>query len=185
MGDIIANTNFELLKKGDDSALQKVYVENRDVFLSFSRKFNISSDDAEDIYHDTIIAFRENLVTGHLKELKSSLSTYLFAIGKNMIYQLQRQNSRRMNHYIYTIYEKNGIPDVNLSEEKATKQQKLLEKVLEKIGKRCKEILNLSFIEGYTIKEVREILNYSSINVLKSQKSRCLKRIRELAKQLI
>ena len=69
---------IELLKQGDKATLEKVYVENREGFLNFAKKYNVSEYDAIDIYQDSIMVLRENAINGRIDDLQSNISTYLF-----------------------------------------------------------------------------------------------------------
>lgn len=171
---------LDLIKCGDENTLQNIYVENREAFIKFSKKYNVERYDAVDIYQDAIIILRENVIAGKIVELKSSVSTYLFAIGKYKIFQSHRGNSKiELNNNFYTEKEYLNL-DVDFSEEKPTNHQKLLNKNLQCLGERCKEILTLFYYEGYSLDEITQILNYSDKNVLKSQKSRCLKQLKSM-----
>ena len=68
------------------------------------------------------------------------------------------------------------------SNENLNKNQKLLEKAFSSLGKRCKEILTLFYYRGYSIEEIVEALQYENKNVVKSQKSRCVKQIKDKIK---
>ena len=70
--------------------------------------------------------------------------------------------------------------DVNLYSTNLTKEQRLLKKYYDELGDRCKSVLNLFYYQGYNLDEIREILNYSNKKVLKSQKSRCIKQLKNL-----
>ena len=75
-----SNKIIKLIKSGDQLVLKKIYDDNREAFIKFSRKYNIESYDAIDIYQDAIIVFYENIVNGKITDLSSKISTYLFAI---------------------------------------------------------------------------------------------------------
>lgn len=174
---------IELLKRGDDATLHKIYVENREAFIKFSKKFNIDKSDAADIYQDAIIILRENAINGKINNLNSTVSTYLFAIGKYKIYQFHRKNSKVEFNNDILIEEKNIELDVNHHYEKITNQQRAIKKHFSKLGERCKNILILFYYQGYNLDEITEILNYSNKKVLKSQKSRCIKQLKEFMKK--
>lgn len=169
---------IELLRRGDNATLQKIYIENRKAFIHFSKKFNVKESDAADIYQDAIIVLRENIISGKIKSLNSSISTYLFSIGKYKIYEAYRKNSKTVLNSDILINEKNIELDVNLYDEETTNQQRVLKKYFSRLGKRCKSVLILFYYQGYTLDEITEILNYSDKNVLKSQKSRCVKQLK-------
>lgn len=171
---------IELLRLGDSNTLQKIYNDNRLSFIKFAQKYNIEEYDAADIYQDSIIALRENAINGKLNNIKSSISTYLFAIGKHKIYFTHRQNSKLEFDNDLLLNEKYFDPDVNLFDEKLTKEQEILQKCYEELGGKCKKVLNLFHYQGFTLDEITQILDYSSKKVLKSQKSRCQKKLKEL-----
>ena len=174
---------IELLKQGDPDTLEKIYTENREGFINFAKKFNVSENDAIDIYQDSILVLRENAINGRIDDLQSNISTYLFAIGKYKIYYTFRSQSKTILKNDFNLVEENIDFDVNLYESELTKEQKLLKIYYDKLGNRCKSILNLFYYQGYNLDEIREILNYSNKKVLKSQKSRCLKQLKDLVEK--
>lgn len=171
---------IKLLREGDNSTLQKIYIDNRENFIKFAKKYNVERYRAVDIYQDSIIILRKNAMNGRINNLKSSISTYLFAIGKYKIFQNHRNLSKLKIDNEIELEEEKSFINVNLTETKLTNQQQLLKKYLPKLGKRCKDILTLYYYEGFTLDEIVDILGYSDKKVLKSQKSRCLKQIKEM-----
>lgn len=174
---------IELLRLGDSKTLQKIYKENRLSFIKYAKKLNINEYDAADIYQDSIIALRENAIKGKLNNLESNVSTYLFGIAKNKIYRIHRDNAKLQLEEDFPFDKKNIEIDVNLYDIKLTNEQKVLRKCFRELGERCKEILNLYHYQGFDLDEITKILNYSSKQVLKSQKSRCQKKLRELCRK--
>lgn len=171
---------INLLKQGDKGMLEKIYVENREGFLNFSKKYNVEEYDAIDIYQDSIMVLRENAINGKIDNLQSNISTYLFAIGKYKIFHNFRVQSKLDFQNGFDLLEENTELDVNLHETILTNEQKLLKKYYDQLGDRCKSVLNLFYYQGYNLDEIKEILNYSNKKVLKSQKSRCLKQLKNL-----
>ncbi len=174
---------IDLIKSGDQLALKNIYVDNRAAFIKFSRIHNVEKYDALDIYQDAIIILYDNIVNGKITELRSKVSTYLFAIGKYKIFQLHRDNAKVELKSELFVDEENIYLDVNLYNEKLTNQQELLNKYYSLLGNRCKEILKLFYYEGYTLDEIVQILDYSDKKVLKSQKSRCIKQLKDWIKE--
>ena len=174
---------IDLLKKGDKKILEKIYVENREGFINFSRKYNIEEQDAIDIYQDAIIVLRDNAVSGRIDSLQSNISTYLFAIGKYKIYHNFRVRSREDLTEDIDLLQENLDFDVNLDGNGLTNEQRLLKKCFGELGDRCRSILQLFYYQGYTLDEIQEILKYSNKKVLKSQKSRCIRQLKDLVKK--
>ncbi len=174
---------LELIRQGDKTALEKIYSENREAFINFSKKYNIERYDAVDIYHDAIIALQQNIINGKINDLKSSISTYLFAIGKYKIFHYHRKKSKIEFNNDIQLDKKILNLDVNFFDEELTNQQRILKKYFAQMGERCKSILSLFYFQGYTLDEITEILDYSDKKVLKSQKSRCVKQLKDLVKK--
>ena len=49
--------------------------------------YGITKEDTEDIWQDVVIIFFENVKKNKLEVLKVKLITYLYAIGKHLIYK--------------------------------------------------------------------------------------------------
>ena len=180
MSKVDTKNIIELLKQGDEKTLEKIYLDNREGFINFSKKYNVEEYDAVDIYQDSILVLRENAINGKIDTLKSNISTYLFAIGKYKIFHNFRVQSKFDYESDLNLVEENMDFDVNLYSSNLTKEQRLLKKYYDELGDRCKSVLNLFYYQGYNLDEIREILNYSNKKVLKSQKSRCIKQLKNL-----
>lgn len=174
---------IELLKNSDEKTLKMVYLENRSGFINFARKLPISEDDIFDAYQDAIIILREKAFAGDLDYLTCSLKTYLFGIGKHILYEkLRKANKKITNIPLEKVAYNFQEIIVEFDENELTKFQKSLQIGFTSLGKKCKEILSLFYYRGFTIEEIAEILNYENKNVAKSQKSRCLKQLKENSK---
>ncbi|WP_026764106.1 sigma factor [Sediminibacterium salmoneum] len=66
--------------------LERVYTENREKFIGFALGYSVSKDTAIDIYQDAVVALMEQIKKNKPIAVKSSVATYLFAIGKYMLF---------------------------------------------------------------------------------------------------
>lgn len=168
-----------LLKKADKEALKMVYIENRVAFINFARKFHLSNDDIVDVYQDAIIVIQEKAILGDLENLTCSLRTYLFGIGKYMLFDKARKNNKRVANFPLEKEDHNYKEISDDFFKTPNKLELLLQKGFATLGKKCKEVLHLFYYRGFTIDEISERLNYKDKNVVKSQKSRCIKQLKE------
>ena len=176
---------FNSLKSGQQGAFKEVYQGNRELFLNYGRKYNLTDPDILDIYQDAYIAFYENIVNGRLTELTSAISTYIISIGKYMIMDMMRKNKKKVEGNVsleQVNYVDEEITTFDIYTEEITDEEKLLANYLEKLGEKCRAILILFYYKKYSIKDIMAAGNYNSENVVKSQKSRCLKTLKELFK---
>jgi len=174
---------FEELKKGSNKALSSIYKMYKSDFIRYARKFNLSDEEVVDVYQDAILALRENVVTGKLNILNSTLKTYFFSIGKYMIYDCLRKKNNidfkelKELEVNYKSEEFNFLFTKELSE-----KQKKLSIAFQKLGDKCKRLLTLFYYQEYTLEEIVNELNYKTKDVVKSQKSRCLKTLKDKMK---
>ncbi|MEE9362778.1 MAG: sigma-70 family RNA polymerase sigma factor [Cellulophaga sp.] len=175
---------FCSLKNGSEIAFKEVYQKNRMLFLNFARKYGLKDEDIFDIYQDAYIAFYENIQNGKLVELKSSIATYLISIGKYMILDRLRKNKRKVNQFVLVNVSDidEQIESFDIGMEELSQEQILLQKYFGELGAKCREILTMFYYKKMNIKEIKEEGNYNSDNVVKSQKSRCLKTLKDTFK---
>lgn len=168
-----------LLKEGDKWTLQEIYKQYRTGFLLFATRFPLNENDILDIYQDAVIALWENAQKGKLDHLESSLKTYLFAIGKYMIYAKLRDNNKEDSYaeiedFVADWEEySEGMDDEEIEEIRTS---------FAKLGAKCQEILRLFYYQEWNLDEITKMMNYENKDVTKSQKSRCIKSLRELLK---
>lgn len=168
-------TEIENLKRRDGKTLERIYTSYRSGFLMFASKYNLPQEDILDVYQDAFVALIENAEKGKLDGLNAELKTYLFSIGKYMIFGKLRKNKTDFVE-IETLPDGLEWPEVDESDQQLVK----LESGFEKLGEQCYKILRLFYYEEKKLDEIMEILPYQSKDVLKSQKARCLKQLKEM-----
>lgn len=160
-----------------DKEIQALYDKYRKPFIAFSAKYAIEYNDAIDIYQDAIVAVIEQKQKGKLELISSSLSTYLFAIGKFMIFKKSKKklpiDELNEEQYLLQDWEKYDA-------EKDEFEIKQLQKGLNQLGEQCKKILDLFYYQSKNLAAICKLLNYENTDVVKSQKSRCLKQLKQI-----
>ena len=173
--------NIISLKIGNQKERSKIYYDHRNAFLRFGKKFKMQDAELVDIYQEAFIALREHAIRGRLDNLKCSLKTYLFGIGKFMIYDQLNRQKKTVSGIDFDRFEI-SIEEISfeMDKESLTLEQELLRKHFRSLGKKCREVLTLFYSRGLTIDEIIEFTDYSSGGVVRSQKSRCIKTLRNL-----
>ncbi|MFP2997077.1 sigma-70 family RNA polymerase sigma factor [Spongiivirga sp. MCCC 1A20706] len=181
MSNLTDQDLFNALKNGSEQAFKKVYEDNREKFVLFAKRYDLTDDEVIDIYQDAYIVFHENIVSGKIKQFTSTISTYLFSIGKFMIMDKMRKNNKtiRSEKVMSVVKEEVDINDFEIDITAPSERQLLLKKFFSSLGEQCQKILTLFYYRGLTIDEIMEVGNYASKNVVKSQKSRCLKTLKD------
>lgn len=171
--------DLNLLKIAQPEAIENVYKTHRKAFISFATKYGLSEDELLDVYQDTIIAFIENIRKGHLENLQVELKTYLFSIGKYLIFNRLKN---KKDSSILT----EDLSDEFIWEDLEEENEERLTEIstsLKQLGEQCYRILTMFYYEEKKLDEIQKILKYESKDVLKSQKSRCLNHLKRLLKK--
>ena len=159
------------LKNGDRREIEKLYNQYRNGFILFLSRYGLPQDELTDIYQDAVVALIENARKGLMDDLEVELKTYLFAIGKFMVFKrFRKEKEINAEDLIFEWY------DAGSEETEAPR----LREALNRLGGRCYELLNLFYYQGKKLDEIQVLMGYDKKDVLKSQKSRCLKQLKEI-----
>jgi len=157
----------------------KLYKLHKDEFILFARTFSLSETVIMDVYQDAILSFYENVINGKISKLSSSLKTYLFSIGKYKIYEHLREQSK-LNLAAQPLKSDIDLDNYDLEPEQLSEREKLVKSNFKKLGKQCQLVLEMFYLRGLTLNDIKTIENYENTNTVKSQKSRCLRKLRAL-----
>lgn len=171
------NNLIDSIKQNDTEVLKRIYLDNRLSFFKLANRYNIPNEVALDIYQDSIVALIENARKNKIDDLKSSVNTYLFGIGKFMIFDyLKKEKPIKLDHIAHLKIEEG----FTVKDDLLTKRELQLKSAYESLGSQCREILNLFYFENKKLEEIRQILKYENKDVLKSQKSRCISHLKKI-----
>src|SRR5688572_16737475 len=164
---------IEHIKAGGQAELGRIYEEYRTEFLHWvSREFNCSADDSKDIYQLTILIFYDNVRSGKLYHLASSVKTYLYGIGKNVA----RDNMRKQRR-TSPLTQEQWLNDYLADDAGETNDEHLFaiaRKVLGTLGQPCQRLIELFYYERKSMEDISVELNYKNADTAKNQKCKCM-----------
>ena len=178
---MIKEPSLETLLNDKNKAFEALYLAYKEDFIAFSRKFHLREEEVIDIYQETFLIFYENLLNGKITKFTSSIKTYIFSIGKFKIYEYLRTNSK-LKIIDTPINAEITLEDLSLENEILSEREQLIKANFKKLGKNCQQILELFYLKGKTLRDIKSEKNYESSDVVKSLKSRCLKKLKQLVK---
>ena len=176
--DLDGNTIISLISQGNMEVLDQVYTTYKPAYLNWARQRfpSTNQQDIVDSWHDSIIAFYEQVISKKLVSLTCEIKTYLFTIGYRSLLKKHKK--------IQKIFDDEEIDkkliDASLNlffeeEDPLKEQREMLLKEINQLPTQSQQILMLRFIEGKSLKDISEIVNYNSLNVLSATISRSLK----------
>ena len=165
------------LEANDTDWLEILYKDYREAFMQWGwRQHNLEKDDLLDIYQNAMIVLYENIRHNRIDNSEVSVTTYLYGIAKNLIYKYHRKN-KMINRHQVRLSEHFQFIAVNNNE--AEFYHQALTTALGRMKEPCRTILDLFYIRGLKLPAIVIEMTYSSVDVLKTQKSRCLKKLKE------
>jgi RNA polymerase sigma factor (sigma-70 family) len=175
---------FESIKNGRHELIDQLYLQHRGAFVTYAqRQLYATEEDAADCFQDAIIAFYKNVVNGRLSILTCSIRTYLFSIGKRLVYRRNHQRQRELP----TDHEAGVNPADELDwslidrfEEEHNRSTLLA--ALAKLGEPCRKLLTLYYYHHYPIESIMHALDLPSAGATRIKKMRCLKELKKLVK---
>jgi RNA polymerase sigma-70 factor (ECF subfamily) len=181
---------LELVRSGDSAVLRELYRKHRSAFIQWAKKKYTgvvgreADADVADVYQQTFTIFYFNVRDGKFTGMTSSIRTYIFAIGKNLLNKLAEQ--KRTAEPIDDVKESDLPADTIFERYEATHRQQLVGALLDNLGEPCKTILTKYYYEDFSMESIAERMGYKTAGVAKKKKCECLTKIRAalLAKQV-
>jgi RNA polymerase sigma-70 factor (ECF subfamily) len=164
-GNLDKSTDEQLIAKfqlGDVQAYDVLVRRYKDQLLNFIYRFVGNRSDAEDIVQETLLRVYKNK---HMYKEIAKFSTWVYTIAGNLA---KTELRRRKRHKIFSVSnfvneERDyDIPDKALSPEKqvdSTIQEAIIQKAIEKLPVKFKEVIILRDIQGFAYEEISQILN--------------------------
>lgn len=167
------------LKEGDASAFEEVFFRYNQRIFNFCLRFIRSNDEVEEIVQRVFVALWEQRDTINPEK---SVSSYLFGIAKNLVYQefrkkVYREAALRKMEKKEDVHEESAYQEIFFGELK-----EILHSVVEQLPSRQKEIYLLSREHGLSYFEIATRLGISE-NTVDTQLRRALSFIREKYRQ--
>ena len=166
------------IKEGEEDGLVYMYTRYRAEFIRWvSKRYQVDDDMANDAFQEAILALRFNVVHNRLKEMRSSLKTYLFSIGKNQLLNRLKKSNYEISVEDLSSYQ--GASALVISQKEAlTERQELIRKEIAMMQDPCHSILRMFYYLGYSMEVIAARMSYRNEDVAKSQKLRCLKKLK-------
>jgi RNA polymerase sigma factor (sigma-70 family) len=170
---------IEELQAGNQEGLTFIYQRYAGEFIGFvSKKYRIDRDQARDFYIESIIEFRRNVVNGKLLELKSSLKTYLFTIGRNQIL-----NYLRDNKLTYVEEMKDNLNHSDTSHQivmEKEERMKAVQIIFQQLPENCYKLLKLFYFDHMNTKQIQIQMNYQNEQTVRTRKYKCSQKLKQL-----
>jgi len=161
-----------------DAALRRLYVAYFPMVLQLIINNNGNEDDAKDIYQEAIIVLYNKVKAGNFEQ-SSKLKTYIYSVCR----RLWLKRLTQLNRYggdIRDFQEFLPVDDeIELHNERDIQFDKM-ESALLLLGEPCKTIMEDFYIYNRSMQDICERFGYTNTDNAKTQKYKCLQRLKKL-----
>lgn len=162
-----------------DTVLRRLYVAYFPMVLQLIVNNNGTADDAKDIYQEAIIVLYNKVKAGNF-ELSSKLKTFIYSVCR----RLWLKRLAQMNRYGGDVHDfQDFLPaeeeDIDQHSERDIQFGKM-KNSLALLGEPCKTIIEDFYINDRSMQDICEKFGYTNADNAKTQKYKCLQRLKKL-----
>lgn len=157
-------------KKTRAKALEYLYQNSFPKVKAYILSNNGTTSESKDIFQDTIAVVYENLLSGKFRG-DSAITSYVYSVGRNLWLQELRKKK-----ILTTKLENDQLTEIKGSEV----NNSLIHQVLNYLDIGCRSLLVSFYFYERTMKEVAAEFELSSVQVAKTKKLRCMKKLRSI-----
>ena len=172
---------FIKAKSNAGVAINQLYQQHFGLLENYVLQNSGNSDDAADIIQEVMLVFVQ-MVTKDKYRGDSSIKSMLYSICKNLwISEIRKRKSMSLRHEKYENQRDQVAPGAI---EAIARQENLnyIMSTFQELGDTCRKILTLFYYESLPMKEICEELDFSSEQVLRNKKYKCLKSLMQRIK---
>lgn len=158
----IGAENYRRFLGGDNNALVEIIRDYKDGLILYLRGFTKDIVQAEELAEDTFV----KLVTKRSRfHQKSSFKTWLYAIGRNVALD-QIRNKSRLFEVSYEDCHELAVEEANLESAYIREERTaFLHRVICELKPEYRQVLWLSYFEGFNNREIATIMKRSTHSV--------------------
>ena len=197
---------IESFLNNDQMGIRKAYYAWRMPFDQSISRLLPNDEDRADAYREAFIRLQQHILTERLTadNIQKSLLAYFKTIGRYVALEIINQRNKGQNH----TDEENDIDTINIKEElefsdepmddeplssdqsfdpnddmDTQERERIIRSLVEQLGKPCAPLLLGHLWENKSMEILAQELGYSNADSAKSQKAKCMKKVKTFVKQ--
>ena len=197
---------IESFLNNDQMGIRKAYYAWRMPFDQSISRLLPNDEDRADAYQEAFIWLQQHILTERLTadNIQKSLLAYFKTIGRYVALEIINQRNKGQNH----TDEENDIDTINIKEElefsdepmddeplssdqsfdpnddmDTQERERIIRSLVEQLGKPCAPLLLGHLWENKSMEILAQELGYSNADSAKSQKAKCMKKVKTFVKQ--
>jgi RNA polymerase sigma factor (sigma-70 family) len=169
---------LEGLAANDKKAIEAIYRDNYNMVQSLIINNNGSSDDAKDIFQETMIVLYEKVKSGSF-ELNCQIKTFVYSVARRLwLKRLQQQN--RYSAPGDSMAEVVAVDQELEDHEQRNAEYEMMETAINHLGEPCKSLLESYYLQKQNMQVIAQQFGYTNADNAKNQKYKCLMRLKKI-----
>ena len=141
-----------------------------------------NADDAFDVFQDAMVAFCKYVKLNKFNQ-NYSVDGFIYTVAKNVWINKARRNKKLV------LTEEAEMPENEPDSQNAlnylitNEREKEVKQMLEKLGEKCHQLLQMAIYQEMSGKEICEKMGFASENGVKTQKYKCKQKLLQIIKE--
>jgi RNA polymerase sigma factor (sigma-70 family) len=164
---------------GSYTLLTHVFQKYKREFVGFiQRSHHFSSEQIEDAFVDAILILRLNILANKITSETSSVKTYLFAVGKNLLMEEYRRESK---YLLVNLQSLDETQSASLEEGPGDMENiPRIRNAFSKLSPGCQKILLHLYFHGWSYQDIQEEYKNLSIDALRVRRVKCINQLKKI-----
>ena len=144
-------------------------------------KNNGTKEDANDVFQDAVIVLFNQIRLGKFNE-NHSIDAFIYSVSRNLWIDKVRRSKKFTSYDSNSEYLNHSNDSDHLEDLKKKKKSSAMQQVFKMLDEKCQKILTFVIYEKRTMKEIKDLMGYSSDDVAKTNHYRCKQYLAKLVK---
>lgn len=171
------------LARGEREATEQVYKQHHKIIAAWIVQNGGTGSDGADIFQEAMVILYEKAQLEDFR-LTCKVGTYLFAICKHLWYKKIQKQQRLPGSLPENAGADSGADwayedDANAHQEREHHYEQL-QSAMEQLGEPCRSLLQAFYNKNKSMQEIAEEFGYTNPDNAKTQKYKCLNRLRKI-----
>jgi len=162
----------------DKNAIESIYKSNFTMIQNLIINNKGTLNDAEDIFQEAMIVLYQKSIDKEF-QLNCQLKTYLYSVSKRL-WLKKLQSIQRFGIQADDVEDFISVESDLQKHQQEQNQFSIMENAMERIGEPCKSLLEAYYIQRKHMHEIAKQFNYTNADNAKTQKYKCLVRLKKL-----
>lgn len=166
------------LARNDKKSTEEIYKQNYNLIQALIVNNNGTTDDARDIFQESMVVLFEKARSGTF-QLNCQIKTYIYSVAKRLWLKRLQQQSRFTEEWNDSGNLVKVDDDMEIHEQK-DQEFDLMHHSIQNMGEPCKSLLEAFYFQKKSMQEIAENFGYTNSENAKTQKYKCLMRLKKI-----